>query len=338
MTAAFLSTLALLVVVAIVLVVREVSHRTALGQAREEIATLTERAGEADRLRLDAESAAEQQHEAAAQAAAGRLAAERVTADREAAGRKQAATAEAQFAALDASSKDRIRQLERRLRDAETGMQLERVEREAAHGRVADLEVELGELRHHRADAEQVIDLVEMATASGPVAVPAPAPASAPSDAPPLTSVDAGWRLLLARIERQWADAVNAGPGERGVRDGSRGQQLAEAVHRDLERLREEVGVETVAAQAEPVEYGDPVTTLLAVGEAVALLAYHSEQVQVDLRDPAVVTGQDWTGDDEARGRLREFAALASAAGVPATAEVVEGAARLVIAAPPPVL
>ncbi|MDQ6698509.1 MAG: hypothetical protein M3Z46_13735, partial [Actinomycetota bacterium] len=144
---------------------------------------------------------------------------------------------------------------------------------------------------------------------------------------------DLSWRLVLARIERQWADAVNAGPDERGVIDASSSEQLAQAVARDLERLREEVGVQTTLAPARSDGVIDPLTTLLAVGEAVALLAYHSEHVLVDLHDEAVVTGEDWTGDDDAVQALERLVATASAGGVPAAVAVVDHVARVTLGA-----
>jgi hypothetical protein len=140
----------------------------------------------------------------------------------------------------------------------------------------------------------------------------------------------AGWDLLLARVERQWADVVNAGADERGVIDAPHRDQLTEAVRRDLERLREEIGVNATLAASPPVD-GDPLTTLLAVGEAAALLAYHSEHVIVDLGDPAVVSGHDWTGDDNARRRLDRLAATATAAGLNATVKVLDNTAQVML-------
>ncbi len=143
--------------------------------------------------------------------------------------------------------------------------------------------------------------------------------------------IDAAWSLLLARVERQWADVVNAGADERGVVDAAHGEQLAQAVQRDLERLREEVGVEATLARSQPVPDGYPLTTLLVVLEAAALLAYNSEHVTVDLRDPIVVSGQDWNADDNARLRLDQLAATAAAAGLGASVEVIDTGAQLVL-------
>jgi hypothetical protein len=142
---------------------------------------------------------------------------------------------------------------------------------------------------------------------------------------------DNGWQLLLARVERHWAGVVNAGADERGVVDGPRSAQLIQAVQRELERLREEVGVETTLAPGAPVEDELALMTLLAVGEAAAVLASCSEAVAVELGAPAVVAAQDWTGDDEDRRRLDEVTAMTGAAGLAASVEVAERVAQIVL-------
>ncbi len=266
MTAAFFVTLAVAVVVLAVLIWRELTRRSALDQARQDVAAATERAEEATRFREEAEAAVQEQIAAM----------DERTAEMNAAHDEQVASAETRLAALQATSDARIEGLERDLHTTEA---------------------ELAEERSTDAGQES----------------------------------DTGWPLLLARIERQWADVVNAGPGERGVVNASRREQLIQAVQRDLERLREEVGVETTMAASEPVDNDNPLTTLLAVGEAVALLAYHSEHVQVDLRDPTTVSGQDWTGDDNARRLLEQFAATASDAGLDASVEVADRSAQVLL-------
>lgn len=119
-------------------------------------------------------------------------------------------------------------------------------------------------------------------------AVPPPPPPPDPSPA---------WDLLLARVERQWAESVGAQPDERGVVDGDPAAQLAQAVRRELERLREEVGVdaEVVIESLDPV---DGPATFLAIGEVAARLAAHAEVVRVELGTPVVVLGDGWDGDD----------------------------------------
>jgi hypothetical protein len=125
-------------------------------------------------------------------------------------------------------------------------------------------------------------------------AVPPPPPPPPPSPA---------WDLLLTRIERQWAESVGAQPDERGVVDGDPPAQLVQAVQRDLERLREEVGVviEVVGGGA---EQDDGPATLLSIGEVAAVLAAHAEFVQVELGAHVVVVAEGWDGDDAALERF----------------------------------
>jgi hypothetical protein len=63
----------------------------------------------------------------------------------------------------------------------------------------------------------------------------------------------------------------------------------------------------------------------------VALLASQSEHVQVELRDPVVVSGHDWTGDEGARRRLEQFATTASQAGMKGTVEISEDLAQVLL-------
>jgi len=81
------------------------------------------------------------------------------------------------------------------------------------------------------------------------------------------TTEAAGWGLLSARVERQSANVVNPGADERGVMHAPCCVQLAQAVRRDLERLREEVGVNASLAANESADDGGPLPTLLGVGK-----------------------------------------------------------------------
>jgi hypothetical protein len=327
-TAAFIATLVLLVIALAVLGVRERSHRLALRRLGEEASANAERAAEAERVQHEAEATAEREIEATATR----------TAEMEATRRQEVAAADAVLAEHDAKSAGRIKALEAELagHDATAAGRIEQLQTQ-----VAGLEAERPQLDAAAAEATARAEVLERELADlqareAARVTPEPAPDTRPIEQrPPRLADDAGWRLLLARIERQWADVVNAGADERGIVDGSAGAQLAEAVQRDLERLREEVGVETTTRALGPVEYRDPLTILLAVGEAVALLAYHSEHVQVDLRDDAVVVGQDWTGDDDARRRLEQFVTLVTGAGVGASLDVGDGVAQVVLGAGP---
>lgn len=127
--------------------------------------------------------------------------------------------------------------------------------------------------------------------------VGAAAAATGPSDAVPAgtsTVVEASWRLLLARVERQWASSVGAGEDERGVVRAHPDEQLHQAVARELERLREEVGLHTEVTRTGAMHGVHPLLVLLAAGELTALVAPHSERVAVELGDRLVVVGEGW--------------------------------------------
>src|SRR4029450_13698676 len=58
------------------------------------------------------------------------------------------------------------------------------------------------------------------------------------------TGAEGLWQLLLGHLTRGWG-AMGGGPSEgRTVTSGPGGAQLAEALSREVERLREEVGVD----------------------------------------------------------------------------------------------
>lgn len=320
MTAAFFAALIVVVVIVAVAAVRERSRRDALELARQQVATATEQADEATRLRRDAEASVEEQIAATA-------------------------SAESRLAELHAMTNRQRGELEHGLRNAEAErLRLEEAAAAQARvtaatsARIADLEAASAASAAARDDAAARVTALEAelearrARDRG-VSKPAADLDAGSVDRRVERNGDLSWRLLLARVERQWADVVNAGPDERGVIDTSQGEQLAQAIARDLERLREEVGVQTTLAPTQPIGDDDPLTTLLAVGEAVALLAYHSEHVGVDLGIPAVVSGEDWTGDDDALGQLERLAATASAGGVPASVAVVDRIARVTLGA-----
>ena len=307
MTAASYVALALALVAVALLVAKQRSLRQALAECHRATSAASTRAEQAERLHQEGE-ASSQQAVAALEARVAGLEGD-LTA--------QATAAEARLAELEASSRLRITELERVLhlakvdhRRATTAAAASAAEAEAATARLTEADAEVAALR----------------TAAHLQAPSPSAPEAGPDD-----GGDAGWRLLLARVERQWADLVNAGPGERGVVDGSRGEQLAQALQRELERLREEVGVETTMVVAGPVDAGHALTTLLAVGEAAAMLAARSEHVTVELRDQAVVTGQDWSGDDDARRRLDQLVATVSAGGRSGAVEPGDGDVRVVL-------
>ena len=106
----------------------------------------------------------------------------------------------------------------------------------------------------------------------------------------------ATWAILLATQARRWAAAVGVPPEGRGVRSGTVSEQLAEALGRESERLREEVGVDVEVGIGGSVEPADPVTFLLAATDVLGVLAAVCERVTVELDHALVLTGEGWSG------------------------------------------
>lgn len=106
------------------------------------------------------------------------------------------------------------------------------------------------------------------------------------------------WPLLLARVERQWADSVAAQPDERGVVDGKPAKQFEQALDRELQRLREEVGVDASLVGSLPeLSPAEAASLLLAVAETAASLAASAETVRVELGATVAVVAEG-TGDE----------------------------------------
>lgn len=119
------------------------------------------------------------------------------------------------------------------------------------------------------------------------------------------------WHLLLAHVTRRWAAVVGAPPGSRDMVDGGTAEQLAQAIAREVERLREEVGVDVELTVADPVEPGDGVLFLLSTIELLGALASSAERVSVDLDGRLVLVGEGWSdlGGELATARDRAVAA-----------------------------
>ena len=105
----------------------------------------------------------------------------------------------------------------------------------------------------------------------------------------------ATWAILLAILARRWAGVVGATPDDRGVRSGTVAEQLEEALGREAERLREEVGVDVEVVPA--VRWSrDPVTFLLAATDVLGVLAAVCERVTIELDGGVMLTGEGWWG------------------------------------------
>jgi hypothetical protein len=125
----------------------------------------------------------------------------------------------------------------------------------------------------------------------------------------------ATWAILLAILARRWAGVVGATPDDRGVRSGTVAEQLEEALGREAERLREEVGVDVEVRTGAAVEPGDPVTFLLAATDVLGVLAAVCERVTIELDGGVVLRGEAWWGpiDELDLARRRAVASGVSA-------------------------
>ena len=154
-----------------------------------------------------------------------------------------------------------------------------------------------------------------------PVAAPGGSSSSDSSDSAPGVP-GATWPILLATLARRWAAAVGAPPEARGVRTGTVSEQLVEALGRESERLREEVGVDVEVHAGGSVEPTDPVTFLLAATDVLGVLAAVCERVVMHLDDGLVLTGEGWSGPAD---ELELARARAAASGMTADTLSVDG-------------
>jgi hypothetical protein len=123
---------------------------------------------------------------------------------------------------------------------------------------------------------------------------------------------DGLWHLLLAHVARRWGAMVGVPPEGRAVVAGPAADQLAEALAREIERLREEVGVDvemSAVTAGEAVagregeggegarlgdEAGDRLPALLAALELLGVLAATAQRVSVTFGRELVLRGEGW--------------------------------------------
>jgi hypothetical protein len=108
-------------------------------------------------------------------------------------------------------------------------------------------------------------------------------------------------------------------PEGRTVTSGPGGAQLAEALSREVERLREEVGVDVdlVAAADGPRLGDDPadrVPVLLAAVEMLGVLAASCQQVTVELGETLVLVGEGRLDPGDELAAVRDRVAAAGVA------------------------
>jgi hypothetical protein len=152
---------------------------------------------------------------------------------------------------------------------------------------------------------------------------------------------DGVWLLLLTQIARRWGAMVGVPPAGRAVTDGSAADQLREAVARETERLREEVGVDVEVVVAPPEDPAAPrlgdnpadrVPALLAAVELLGVLAASAQQVTVTIGSDLVLVGEGWYDDGELAA-VRDRAAAAGAAVGPVVADEEAERAQVVVRA-----
>ena len=211
-----------------------------------------------------------------------------------------------------AASQERTAQLEASVSALTTeraGLLVERYELRQAHERgntaYARLETDLARARADHAAAVEALtqqrdrlSSAERATAEAAIRaneyqalLGSVDGSAAAADVPGAT-----WAILLAILARRWAGVVGAPPDDRGVRSGTVSEQLEEALGREAERLREEVGVDVEVRTGGAVEPRDPVTFLLAATDVLGVLAAVCERVTIELDGSVVLTGEGWWG------------------------------------------
>lgn len=131
--------------------------------------------------------------------------------------------------------------------------------------RRAQIEAEVSQLRQRLHEATVAAELAEATRAAQQADPnePDPGESSSPAEATEPLSLgtdnagrepDGCWALLLADIERRWAAVVGAPTEARGVHLGAVADQLSEALGRETDRLREEVGVDISLTAEQPID------------------------------------------------------------------------------------
>lgn len=182
--------------------------------------------------------------------------------------------------------------------------------REAQAGELQQLGAALDEERERREQAEGEAKELRTQVADDEAADGATHP-----------ELDGSWALLLADVTRRWAAVVGAPPELRRVHLGAVPDQLTEALTREIDRLREEVGVDISFQAGTPVEPSDPIVFLLAAAHLLGELAASCQRVTVELDGRLVLAGDEWIGPVEDLEVARERAQAAGAVIDPVTVE-----------------
>jgi len=172
-------------------------------------------------------------------------------------------------------------------------------------------------------EREDLVGQLERAKAAAKAARTAAAP-PATEAAEPSAVDEAVWDLLLADLTRRWPVPVtvtvaSAGGEDAGGEATASGasavpDQLAEAFVRELERLREEVGVDAEITVVDTFAPERPVVFLLAALDLLGALTSSCQRVVVKLEDQLDMVGQDWEGRRDELDVARSRALAAGAA------------------------
>jgi hypothetical protein len=174
----------------------------------------------------------------------------------------------------------------------------------SANSRVAD------DVERQRQRADELALQLEAATTERAAA---PAPDAGTTSSPSRPADDSGlFDLLLAHITRRWASVVGVPPANRQMATGA-ADQITQALTREAERLREEVGVDVELSVAAPIEPADRVPFLLAAVELLGALASSAERVTVGLDGHLVLVGDGWVDMSGEVGAARDRAVAAGA-------------------------
>jgi multidrug efflux pump subunit AcrA (membrane-fusion protein) len=115
------------------------------------------------------------------------------------------------------------------------------------------------------------------------------------------------WPLVLADMTRRWANTVGIQPGDRAMKATDVPGQIAEALDREVERVREEVGVDVSVTVSGDLATTQPVVFLLAATDLLGAMVSTCERVAVTIEDGLLIVGDVFTelGDDVEASRQR---------------------------------
>lgn len=118
----------------------------------------------------------------------------------------------------------------------------------------------------------------------------------------------ASWPLVLADMTRRWANTVGIQPGDRAMKSTEVHEQLAEALDREVERVREEVGVDVSVTVSGQLSTTQPVVFLLAATDLLGAMVSTCERVSLEIDDEGLLLVGDVfaeLGDDIEVSRQR---------------------------------